>query len=72
LSESWYIEGQSGIIEITIPAKSAVIATITPTNPILGMTKINCCNGIVIDYQQSHNAYTYSPHILALALSLIP
>jgi hypothetical protein len=71
LSESWPIEGQSGIIEITIPAKSAVIATITPTNPILEYDQNKLlANGIVIDYQQSHNAYTYSPHILALAPKL--
>jgi hypothetical protein len=65
LSESWPIEGQSGIIEITIPAKSAVIATITPTNPILEYDQNKLlANGIVIDYQQSHNAYTYShPHL---------
>ena len=68
ISESFILEGVSGAVEITIPANSPLIATITPA---VGLESYNknkfLINGIVADYDQTAKSYTYAPRIQSLA-----
>ena len=68
VSETWLAEDQSGIIEITIPANSPIIATITPAGGTITYDENKMLvDGIVADYDQTINPYTYSPRIQSLA-----
>lgn len=68
VTESWIAEEQSGVIEITIPANGALIATITPAGGVQSYNRNRfLVDGIVVDYNQTAVQYTYAPRILSLA-----
>lgn len=68
ISESMPIENKSGNIQLSIPAQSAIIVTIIPPNPSLEYNENKLlANGIIIDYRQTKQSFTYTPKIIGLA-----
>ena len=68
ISESFILEGVNGVIEITIPANSPVIATLTPIGGVETYDENKLLiDGIVADYDQSVDPYTFAPRIQSLA-----
>ncbi len=68
LSETFILQGVSGMVNITIPANEAVLLTIAPANGVMSFDKNRMLiNGVVVDYMQTANAFKYAPRIQALA-----
>jgi hypothetical protein len=68
ISKSFLIHGASGVISITVPANSAVLAVITPNGGVQTYNNdMLLINGVVVDYH-SVNA-NYPPRIKCLSAS---
>ena len=68
VSKSFLIQGASGVIQITVPANSAVLAVIAPNGGAQTYnTNMFLINGVVVDYH-SGNA-NYPPRIKSLSAS---
>ncbi len=68
LSETFILQGVSGMVDITIPADQALLLTIAPANGVLSYDKNRMLiNGVVVDYNQTAVPFKYVPRIQALA-----
>ncbi|MCF8245660.1 MAG: T9SS type A sorting domain-containing protein [Saprospiraceae bacterium] len=68
LSETFALQGVSGLVNITIAADEAVLLTIAPANGTMSFDKNKMLiNGVVVDYMQTTNSFKYAPRIQALA-----
>lgn len=68
LSETFILQGVSGMVDITIPANEAVLLTIAPANGVLSYDKNRMLiNGVVVDYNQTAVPFKYAPRIQGLA-----
>lgn len=68
LSETFILQGVSGMVDITIPANEAMLLTIAPANGVLSYDKNRMLiNGVVVDYNQTAVPFKYAPRIQALA-----
>jgi hypothetical protein len=67
ISESFIHEDVSGSVSISIPAKQAILVVVTPADGTITFDKNKMLvNGVVVDYNQSKNSFTYAPRIKAL------
>ncbi len=73
LSETFILRSSSGKISLTIPANEAVLLTICPERGTISYDKNKMlCNGVVVDYDQHQQTYTYAPRIKALSVRKNP
>lgn len=67
VTESFIHQDVFGDVTISIPAKQAILVVITPANGIVTYDKNKMLvNDVIVDYNQSKNAFTYGPRIKAL------
>ncbi|MBK7337911.1 MAG: hypothetical protein IPJ00_17900 [Saprospirales bacterium] len=68
LSETFILENVTGTVSINIPANQAVLLTITPAGGEISY-ELNrmLVDGVVVDFSQSAQAYTWPPRIKGLA-----
>lgn len=72
ISEKFIARSVSGNTLITIPAQSAVIATLTPTDGVITFDRNRMLiDGVVVDYQQTQQTFTYAPRIQALTADTV-
>ncbi|MCC6461765.1 MAG: laminin G [Saprospiraceae bacterium] len=68
VSETFLVNDGSGTVNLTIPADQALLVSITPAGGIQSYDRNKLLiNGVVVDFNQSAQAYTYGPRIQALA-----
>ncbi|MBK6902918.1 MAG: T9SS type A sorting domain-containing protein [Saprospirales bacterium] len=68
LSETFILENVTGTVSINIPANQAVLLTITPAGGEISY-ELNrmLVDGVVVDFSQSAQAFTWPPRIKGLA-----
>lgn len=68
LSETFIAEDASGIINLTIPANQALLVTVCPAGGAISFDKNRMLvDGVVVDYQQSQQAWIRGPRIQSVA-----
>lgn len=68
LSESFIMQNVKGLTSLTIPAGQAISIVLCPSNGIKTFHKNKMLiDGVVVDYNQHIQSFTYSPRIKALA-----
>lgn len=68
LSESFILNEKTGVTEMTIPAKSALMAVICPAGGNQSFNKNQfLIDGIVVDFDQHQQEYAQAPRIKSLA-----
>ncbi len=68
LAETFVSQNVSGTVQVTIPADQAILLTLTPAGGIISYDRNNMrIDGVVVDYRQTAQAFTYPPRIQALA-----
>ncbi|KAA3632232.1 MAG: T9SS C-terminal target domain-containing protein [Bacteroidetes bacterium] len=68
LSESFLLQSVSGEVALTIPADEAVVISFTPVGGVISYEKNRMLiDGVIVDYMQTVNPFTYAPRIQALA-----
>ncbi|MBK7407569.1 MAG: laminin G [Saprospirales bacterium] len=73
LSETFILENISGVVDLTIPANEAFLITVTPAGGAISYDKNQMLvDGVVVDYNQSAQAYTWPPRIKGLAAETDP
>lgn len=71
LTETFITQGVTGTTNINVPANQAVMVVLTPTGGTITYDQNKMLvNGIVVDYMQSKNPFTYKPRIQALATEM--
>ncbi len=73
LSETFPHKNVSGTVSLTIPANQAVLVTLTPAGGAVTFDKNKMLvDGVVVDFNQHAQPYTYAPRIKALAAAKNP
>jgi hypothetical protein len=68
LSETFLLEDANGIINLSIPANQALLVTVCPAGGAISYDKNRMLvDGVVVDYQQSQQAWTRGPRIQSAA-----
>jgi hypothetical protein len=68
LSESFVLQGVTGLVTVNIPANQAILITLAPAGGTISYNKNKMLiNGVVVDYGQTAVPFTYAPRIQALA-----
>jgi hypothetical protein len=68
LTETFLVENASGTVNISIPADQAVLIALTPAGGAVTYDLNRMLvNGVVVDYRQSAQSFTYPPRLKALA-----
>ena len=73
LSETFILENVSGTVDLAIPALQAILVSTTPAGGTVTyeLNKM-LVDGVVVDYMQSAQAFTYPPRIKGLAAAANP
>lgn len=73
LTETFLLENVTGTVDLTIPALEALLVTTTPAGGAVTyeLNKM-LVDGVVVDYMQSAQAFTYPPRIKGLAAAANP
>lgn len=72
LSETFPLKNVSGTVSLTIPANQAVLVTLTPAGGAVTFDKNKMLvDGVVVDFNQHAQPYTYAPRIKALAAAKV-
>ncbi len=70
VSETFLQQGVTGTINLYLPANAAVVLTLAPAAGTITYDRNKMLiNGVVVDYRQSAQPYTYAPRIQALAVT---
>ncbi|MBK8566326.1 MAG: T9SS type A sorting domain-containing protein [Saprospiraceae bacterium] len=73
LSGQFIQQGVSGNVYLTIPADQAILLTVCPTGGVVSFDKNKMLvNGVVVDFQQAAQPFTWSPRFKALAAADAP
>jgi len=73
LSETFIQKNVSGTINLSIPANQAILVTVCPAGGAISYEKNKMLvNGVVVDFDQHTQAYTYAPRIKALVADKNP
>ncbi|MBC7884848.1 MAG: T9SS type A sorting domain-containing protein [Saprospiraceae bacterium] len=67
LSEKFILKGVTGIINIIIPPKEAILVVIAPLDGVIAYDRNKMLiDNVVVDFNQHMQSFTYSPRIKAL------
>ncbi len=73
LSENFIRQNVGGAITLTIPANQAILVVVCPANGEITYERNKMMvNGVIVDYRQSTQSFTWAPRIKALAASSNP
>ncbi|MEZ4956160.1 MAG: LamG-like jellyroll fold domain-containing protein, partial [Saprospiraceae bacterium] len=68
LSETFLLQNVNGAVDLTLPPDEAVLVVVCPTGGDITFDKNKMLvNGVVVDFDQHAQAYTYPPRFKALA-----
>lgn len=73
LSENFILENATGTVNLTIPANQAIVVVVCPAGGELSYDRNKMLvDGVVVDYRQSAQPFTWAPRIKALSSSASP
>ncbi len=73
LSETFIMQNATGTVNLTIPGNQAILVVVCPAGGDISFQKNRMLvNGVVVDFDQHAQSYTYAPRIQALAAGKNP
>ncbi len=73
LSENFIHQDASGVVTLQIPANAAIMVVVCPPNGVITYDRNKMLvDGVVVDYRQSAQPWTYAPRIKGLATAQYP